>query len=52
MLAMLLLTWVVIQLVQVIRAKETVTMVIAIVGAILAVLICLGILPQPPCVRL
>ena len=49
MLTVLLLTWLVLQLVSAIRSKDTVDMVIALVGAVLAVLVCLGAVALPVC---
>lgn len=52
MIAMLLLTWLVLQMIAAIRSKDTVNMVVAIVGCLLAVLVCLGVIPAIRCVAL
>jgi hypothetical protein len=50
MIAVLLLTWLVIQLVGAIRSKDILVMVVAIVGIVVAVLYCFGVVHLPACV--
>jgi hypothetical protein len=51
MIALLLLTWLVIQLVQAIRSKDTVVVVIAVVGIVIALLVCFGVIGPIRCVE-
>lgn len=52
MIAILLLTWLVLQMIAAVRSKDTVNMVVAIIGCLLAVLVCLGVIPAIRCVSL
>jgi hypothetical protein len=51
MIAILLVTWLVIQIVDAIRSKDTFKMIAGVVGLSLAVLVCLGVVALPDCVR-
>lgn len=51
MIGILLVTWLVIQLVDAIRTKDTFKVIAAAVGLVLAVLVCLGVVAVPRCMR-
>jgi len=51
MIAILLVTYLVIQIVDAIRSKDTFKMVAGVIGLGLAILVCLGAVTAPLCLR-
>jgi hypothetical protein len=51
MIAILLVTWLIIQIVDAIRSKDTFKMIAGVLGLALAVLVCLGAVAVPVCLR-